>query len=112
VRRSTIRGVDRDDIVSRLQRAEPPGVSIEPLDDWLLLEPLDDDAETPHGLIIPASSESACRSAVVVATGDDVVGVVAGDKVLYPRDAGFELRLGGQAKRLVQRRHVIARIAD
>jgi hypothetical protein len=32
--------------------------------------------------------------------------------VLYPRGSGFEIRLSGEPKRLVDRRELIARIAD
>jgi co-chaperonin GroES (HSP10) len=49
---------------------------------------------------------------VVVAVGDDVHGVAPGDKVLFPRGAGFEIRLSGEPKRLVDRHELIARIAD
>ena len=47
-----------------------------------------------------------------MAIGDDVHGVSPGDKVLFPRGAGYELRLSGEPKRLVDRRELIARIAD
>jgi chaperonin GroES len=101
-----------DDMLSRLARAGERARGIEPLDDWVLLEPVEDETETSRGLIIPASAESSCLSGVVVAVGDDVVGVAAGDKVLFPKGAGFEVRLGGEPKRLVNRRELIARVID
>ncbi len=39
-------------------------------------------------------------------------GIAPGDKVLYPRGAGYELTPGGEPKRLVDRRELIARITD
>ena len=78
----------------------------------MLVEPSDDETETNTGLIIPSSAESSCQSGVVVAIGDDVHGVSPGDKVLFPRGAGYELRLSGEPKRLIDRRELIARIAD
>jgi co-chaperonin GroES (HSP10) len=48
----------------------------------------------------------------VTAIGGDVTGVDAGDKVLYPRDAGFEVRLGGIEVRVLKREDLIARIHD
>ena len=101
-----------DDTLSRFERAEPEPHGIEPLDEFVLIEPVDDETETAHGLIIPSSAESACVPGVVVAVGDDVHGVSAGDKVLYPRGAGFEVRLSGEPKRLVSRRELIARVTD
>jgi chaperonin GroES len=101
-----------DDTLSRFERSQRGSGGIEPLDGFVLLEPVDDETETNAGLIIPASAESSCQSGVVVAIGDDVHGVSPGDKVLFPRGAGFELRLSGEPKRLVDRRELIARIAD
>jgi co-chaperonin GroES (HSP10) len=101
-----------DDMLSRFEHSQQGSGGIEPLDVYVLLEPVEDETETTAGLIIPASAESACQSGVVVAIGDDVQGVAPGDKVLYPRGAGFEIRLSGEPKRLVDRRELIARIAD
>jgi chaperonin GroES len=101
-----------DDTLSRFERSHSGSGGIEPLDGFVLLEPVDDETETNAGLIIPASAESSCQSGVVMAVGDDVHGVSPGDKVLYPRGAGYELRLSGEPKRLVDRRELIARIAD
>jgi chaperonin GroES len=104
--------MDIDDPLARLARAADRAAGIEPLDEHVLIEPVEDETETTTGLIIPASAESSCRSGVVVAVGEEVTGVVAGDKVLFPRAAGFEVRLGGDPKRIVHRREIIARIAD
>jgi chaperonin GroES len=101
-----------DDTLSRFERSQHGSGGIEPLDGFVLLEPVDDETETNAGLIIPASAESSCQSGVVMAVGDDVHGVSPGDKVLFPRGAGYELRLSGEPKRLVDRRELIARIAD
>jgi len=101
-----------DDTLSRFERSQRGSGGIEPLDSFVLVEPSDDETETNTGLIIPSSAESACQSGVVVAIGDDVHGVSPGDKVLFPRGAGYELRLSGEPKRLLDRRELIARIAD
>ena len=101
-----------DDTLSRFERSHSGSGGIEPLDGFVLLEPVDDETETNAGLIIPASTESSCQSGVVMAVVDDVHGVSPGDKVLFPRGAGYELRLSGEPKRLVDRRELIARIAD
>ena len=101
-----------DDTLSRFERSQSGSGGIEPLDGFVLLEPVDYETETNAGLIIPASAESSCQSGVVMAVGDDVHGVTPGDKVLFPRGAGYELRLSGEPKRLVDRRELIARIAD
>jgi co-chaperonin GroES (HSP10) len=87
-------------------------LSLEPLDDYVVIEPSDEETETRAGLIIPASTEAGCRSGIVTATGADVSGVEPGDKVLFPKDAGFEVRLAGAAVRVMRRGELIARVHD
>ena len=101
-----------DDTLRRLERASAPQVAIEPLDDWLTIAPSSDEHETRAGLIIPQSAEVAIRSGVVLAAGEDVHGVAPGDKVLFPREAALEVRLGGEPVLLVRRRDVVARYAE
>jgi co-chaperonin GroES (HSP10) len=90
-----------------------PTISLEPLDDYLVVEPLDE-TETPTGLIVPMNEAAQVRTGIVAAVGPDVTGVDPGDKVLFPRDAGFEVRLARQSHRVrvLQREHLIARIHD
>jgi co-chaperonin GroES (HSP10) len=102
-----------DDTLERFEHARGGGPgSIEPLDHFVLVEPVDDETETRAGLIIPGCADSSCVAGVVVAIGEDVHGVAPGDKVLYPRGAGFELAPSGEPKRLIDRRELIARITD
>jgi co-chaperonin GroES (HSP10) len=88
-------------------------VTLEPLDDYLVVEPLDD-TETASGLIVPVNEAAQCRTGIVAAVGTDVTGVDPGDKVLYPRDAGFEVRLARSSHRVrvLKREDLIARIHD
>jgi co-chaperonin GroES (HSP10) len=88
-------------------------VTLEPLDDYLVVEPLDD-TETPSGLIVPVNEAAQCRTGIVAAIGSDVTGVDPGDKVLFPRDAGFEVRLARSSHRVrvLKREDLIARIHD
>jgi chaperonin GroES len=89
-------------------------VSLEPLDEFVVVQPVSDESETRAGLILPVSAtESApCRTGIVTAVGADVTGVDAGDKVLYPRAAGFDVRLGGLEVKVLKREDLIARIHD
>lgn len=87
-------------------------LSLEPLDDYVVLEPADEETETRTGLIIPASDEAGCRTGIVTATGTEANGVEPGDKVLFPKDAGFDVRLAGSAVKVMRRGELIARIHD
>lgn len=95
-----------------LEDMQPARLTLEPLDDYVVVEPTDEEAETRAGLIIPASAEAHCRSGIVTAVGAEAEGVVPGDKVLFPREAGFDVRLAGTAQKVIRRPELIARIHD
>jgi co-chaperonin GroES (HSP10) len=88
-------------------------VTLEPLDDNVVVEQLDE-SELPSGLIVPANEATLVRSGIVAAIGPDVTAVEPGDKVLFPRDAGFEVRLARSSHRVrvLKREELIARIHD
>lgn len=88
-------------------------VTLEPLDDWIVVQPLDD-SETPTGLIVPANEAAQTRTGVVAAIGPDVEMVEPGEKVLFARDAGYEVRLvrSSHRVRVLKRDDLIARIHD
>jgi chaperonin GroES len=95
-----------------VEQEEHLALSLEPLDDHVVVEPVDEETETRAGLIIPASSEAGCRSGVVTAVGADADGVEPGDKVLFPKDAGYDVRLAGVAVKVMRRHELIARVHD
>jgi chaperonin GroES len=87
-------------------------LSLEPLDDFVVVQPSDEESETNLGLIIPASSETDCKTGVVTAVGSDAGGVEPGDKVLFPTEAGYDVRLSGAAVKVMRRGELIARVHD
>jgi co-chaperonin GroES (HSP10) len=95
-----------------LEDSYTAGVTLEPLDDYVVVEPSDEESETRTGLIIPASTDAGCRSGVVIAVGPEAPSVEPGDKVLFPKDAGYDVRLSGTQMKVVRRAALIARIHD
>ncbi|HEX4519294.1 MAG TPA: co-chaperone GroES [Gaiellaceae bacterium] len=95
------------DPLSRLE------ITIEPLDDYLVVQPLDD-SETSSGLIVPVNEAAQCTTGIVVSVGPDVAALEPGDKVLYPREAGYDVRLvrSSHRVRVMRREELIARIHD
>jgi co-chaperonin GroES (HSP10) len=87
-------------------------LSIEPLDDYLVVHPSDEETETRGGLILPASSVTECATGVVTAVGPDATGLEPGDKVLFPKAAGFDVRLAGAEVKVLRRGELIARVHD
>ena len=87
--------------------------TLEPLDDNIVIELLDE-SELPSGLIVPANEAAQCRSGLVAAVGPDVSAVEPGDKVLFPRESGYEVRMARSSRRVrvLKREDLIARIHD
>jgi co-chaperonin GroES (HSP10) len=87
--------------------------TLEPLEDHVVVEPLDE-TETASGLIVPLNDAAQTRTGIVAAVGPDVNGVEPGDKVVYPRDAGYEVRLARSPVRVrvVRRDELIAKVHD
>jgi co-chaperonin GroES (HSP10) len=96
-----------------LDPLSPLDVTIEPLDDYIVIQPLED-SETASGLIVPINEASQCATGIVAAVGPEVTSVEPGDKVLYPREAGFEVRLvrSSHRVRVLKREELIARVHD
>ena len=88
-----------------LEDPRPIRLTLEPLDDFVVIEQSDEEAETRGGLIIPASAETQCRSGIVTAVGAEADGVAPGDKVLFPADG----RLRGAPRRVGDAGHAPAR---
>lgn len=100
--------------MSVIEESRSLEVTVEPLDEYVVVQPVPDEAETRAGLILPATATEAapCRSGIVTAIGADVNGVEVGDKVLYPRAAGYDVRLGGIEVKVLKREDLIARVYD
>ena len=70
--------------------------SVTPLGSRVLVEILDEQSVTASGLVIPDTAKEKQQKGVVVAVGDDedLIKVKVGEKVLFPKYSGTELRLG------------------
>ncbi|MDR3273453.1 MAG: co-chaperone GroES [Flavobacteriaceae bacterium] len=74
-------------------------LSIKPLADRVVIEPSAAETKTASGIIIPDSVKEKPHEGVVVAVGngkkDEPMTVKVGDKVLYGKYSGTELKLTG-----------------
>ena len=75
--------------LSVVQDPQRIDLSIEPLDDYLVVHPSDEETETRGGLILPASSVTECATGIVTAVGPEAAGLEPGDKVLFPEGGGL-----------------------
>ncbi len=75
-------------------------VNFKPLADRVLVEPVQAETKTASGIIIPDTAKEKPQEGTVVAVGngkkDEPMTVKAGDKVLYGKYSGTELKFGGK----------------
>ncbi|SDE42860.1 co-chaperone GroES [Riemerella columbipharyngis] len=75
-------------------------VNFKPLADRVLVEPMAAETKTASGIIIPDTAKEKPQEGTVVAVGagkkDESMTVKVGDKVLYGKYSGTELKLDGK----------------
>ena len=90
-------------------------MTIKPLDDRILLEPLEANDRTPSGLYIPDTAKEKPRMGLVIAVGTDEdlqSKVKQGNRVLVSTYSGDEIDVNGKPLRIVQRSDILAVIED
>ena len=93
-------------------------VNIKPLEDRIVVKPLDAEETTASGLVIPDTAKEKPQEGEVVAVGpgrfnedgDDRIpmDVSVGDKVIYSKYGGTEVKYGGDEFLILSARDVLA----
>ena len=91
-------------------------IAIKPLEDRVVVEPLDAETTTASGLVIPDTAKEKPQEGKVVAVGpgrfDDGVrvpmDVKEGDVVLYSKYGGTEVKSGGEEYLVLSARDILA----
>ena len=87
-------------------------VNIKPLADRVLIEPMAAETKTASGIYIPDTAKEKPQQGKIVAVGpgtkDEKVTVKVGDKVLYGKYAGTELKLEGNDYLMMRESDVLA----
>ena len=86
-------------------------VNFKPLLDRVLIEPLAAETTTASGIIIPDTAKEKPQEGSVIAVGpgkvDEPTSVKVGDKVLYGKYAGSELKLDGKDYLIVKESDIL-----
>jgi chaperonin GroES len=93
-------------------------VSIKPLEDRIVVKPLDAEQTTASGLVIPDTAKEKPQEGEVLAVGPGRVSdegekripldVKVGDTVLYSKYGGTEVKYGGEEYLILSARDVLA----
>jgi chaperonin GroES len=83
--------------------------TIQPLGENVLVEPLKSDAKTASGIVLPDTSEEKPQEGIVISTGDDKkIKVRKGQKVIYSKYSGSEIKLGNSEYLIIKNEDILA----
>jgi len=94
--------------------------SIKPLFDNVLIKPLDAETKTPSGILLPETAKEKPQIGQIMAVGpggtDDKgnpikMTVKAGQKVMYKKWGGNEIKVDGEEWLLVEQKDILAVVA-
>jgi chaperonin GroES len=105
--------------LTRVQKVEVDivSVNIKPLEDRIVVKPLDAEQTTASGLVIPDTAKEKPQEGEVLAIGpgriDDngnrvPLDVAVGDKVIYSKYGGTEVKYSGEEYLILSARDVLA----
>lgn len=82
-------------------------MKVNPLGDRVLIKIQEGDSKSAGGIIIPQTAQEKTQTGVVIAIGTDteVIKVKVGDKVMYDKYAGTQIKIDGSD-------HLIVKFAD
>lgn len=95
----------------KTKKNKPDKVSIKPLMGYVLVEPAEAESKTASGIILPESAQEKPAQGTVISCGDDMVfengktlkcPVKPGDKVVYKKWGGDEIKVSGIEYKLVK----------
>lgn len=89
-------------------------IKIQPLGERVLIRPLEEDNRTSTGLYIPDTAKEKPQTGLVVAIGDeeDEIPVKVGQKILFPKYTGTEIKLQGVDHLIMEASDILAVILD
>lgn len=96
-------------------------MKIKPLQDRILIKRIEEEGKTKGGIIIPDAAKEKPQEGKVVAVGDGkmlengkrvAVQVKAGDKILFGKYSGTEIKLDGEEHLILREDDVLAIMED
>jgi chaperonin GroES len=90
-------------------------MQIEPLGTRVLIRPLDKETTTSSGIILPETAKEKPQQGMIEAVGDVeemISGLAVGDKILFPKYSGTEIKLDGVEYLIMEEGEVLARISE
>ena len=96
-------------------------MKVKPLQDRILIKRIQEEEKTKGGIIIPDAAKEKPQEGIVVAVGDGKVlesgqkvapGVKAGDKILFGKYSGTEIKVDGEEHLILREDDILAIVED
>ncbi|MDI3297959.1 MAG: co-chaperone GroES [Bacillota bacterium] len=90
-------------------------MKIKPVDDRLLVRPIHEEEKTASGLYLPDTAREKPQEGEILAVGtDEELQKIfkVGDRVLYARYGGNEIKLDGESHLILSRSDILAIVED
>jgi chaperonin GroES len=93
------------------------GINIKPLFDYILVRPLEGETKTPSGIVLPDTAKEKPQIGEIMAVGSGGISedgkitpilVKKGQKVLYKKWGGNEIKVGTEEWLLVEQKEIMA----
>src|SRR5438093_10915868 len=109
----------RDNQEHDMAKDKDTNVRVRPLDDRVVVEPLEAEDKTPGGILLPDTAKQKPQRGRVLAIGpgkllDDgkraAIAIAKGDEVLYGKYAGNDVKLGTKEVKILRESDILAKI--
>ena len=95
-------------------------MKLEPLGDRVVLKQLEAEETTKSGIVLPGNAQEKPQQAEIIAVGPGGIvdgkevemQVAVGDKVIYSKYAGTEVKLDGEEFIVVRQNDIVAKVVD
>jgi len=94
-------------------------VSLKPLDDRVVVKPLESEEKTAGGIVLPDNAKEKPQRGRVIAAGPGkqndngeriALSVKVGDEVLFGKYAGSEIKLNGEELKIMRESDLLAKV--
>ena len=101
------------------KKADDAKLNVRPLDDRVVVEPLDAEESTAGGIILPDTAKQKPQRGKVLAVGPGKalengnrapVAVAVGDEVLFGRYAGNDIEVSGKEIKIMRESDILAKV--
>ena len=94
-------------------------MKLRPLDDRVVVEPLESEEKTPGGIVLPDTAKEKPQRGTVVATGPGrlldngqrgELSVQVGDEVIYGKYGGTDIKINGDEVKILRESDILAKV--